>query len=502
MALLCEPTRYPYSWAAVAHLTARAHAAVNHHKLPVVRKMPRTKSVPQRNEGEAAREQQRAAAALAAAPAPTPAPHLNAPLLEAGGGSWPSGVTLKLEEEEAKEGEEAPRRDGAAPGAALVSASGPRATLAAAPSPVPHHDDVPAAVGAGSSSGVTLVKEEDAEETLGQQRDRLALALAHGPVRVDSHIKVEDSTSGEDTDRDGEGEGEEGPGGEWGDGEGEEGLGGEGGLVLLTGAAHVPEEDEGRGGAPRRSTPAGRAARAKRGRGDVAAGDDVRDAPAPKRKSGGAQAGKSGRHGVYEITGEHIRKATPWLKWRAQVQLPGHKSLRLGYFATVDDAAQAYDTEVRRRGWTHVKPLNFPQPEELAAYPQAAERRDERGLPLSLAPEPSAGTQGAAAAQGAAGQRPSKLSAKRPGKNGFFGVVKNDTHNKATQWRAEVCVIDAKKVYTVGCFATKQEAARAYDAEVRRRGWTHLKRLNFPDPADDAQLPPSCAAAGEAPGPV
>jgi len=33
---------------------------------------------------------------------------------------------------------------------------------------------------------------------------------------------------------------------------------------------------------------------------------------------------------------------------------------------------------------------------------------------------------------------------------------------------------------------TKEEAARAYDAEVRRRGWTHLKRLNFPDPASSA----------------
>jgi hypothetical protein len=32
-------------------------------------------------------------------------------------------------------------------------------------------------------------------------------------------------------------------------------------------------------------------------------------------------------------------------------------------------------------------------------------------------------------------------------------------------------------------FYTKEEAARAYDAEVRRRGWTHLKQLNFPDPA-------------------
>jgi len=62
-------------------------------------------------------------------------------------------------------------------------------------------------------------------------------------------------------------------------------------------------------------------------------------------------------------------------------------------------------------------------------------------------------------------------------------------------------VTDAKKRYVVGHFANKEEAARAYDAEVRRRGWTLIKRLNFPDPADDAALLPSSAAAGEAPGP-
>jgi hypothetical protein len=89
---------------------------------------------------------------------------------------------------------------------------------------------------------------------------------------------------------------------------------------------------------------------------------------------------------------------TPCLKWRARVRLPGDQTLSLGNFATVDDAARAYDAEVRRRGWAHMKPLNFPQPEELAVYPLAEERCDERGLPLSLAPELPTGTQGAAAA--------------------------------------------------------------------------------------------------------
>ena len=332
--------------------------------------MPRTTNDPRQSEGGAAREQQRAAPA--AAPAPAHGTHPNAHPLGAGA-SGPSWVTLKLEEEEEEEEEEGPQRDRAAPGPARVPAAGPRAALATAPASAPHHD-APAA-GVAGTSGVTQVKEElEAEETLAQQRDRLALALAHGPVRVDCHIKVEDSTSGNDTDWDGEGGKEEGTGGEGGDREEEEGQGGEEGLeVLLAGAAlpaHVPQDDGGDGGAPRRSTPADRAARAKRGRGDTAASDDVPDAPAPKRKSGGARVGQSGRHGVTELTGASIRKDTPGLTWWARLQLPGFKHFDLGHFPTVDDAARAYDAEVRRRGWAHKKPLNFPQPEELATYPR------------------------------------------------------------------------------------------------------------------------------------
>jgi hypothetical protein len=42
----------------------------------------------------------------------------------------------------------------------------------------------------------------------------------------------------------------------------------------------------------------------------------------------------------------------------------------------------------------------------------------------------------------------------------------------------------------------KKDAARAYDAEIRRRGWTHLKNLNYPDPADDGTLPDPLLLAG------
>jgi hypothetical protein len=171
--------------------------------------------------------------------------------------------------------------------------------------------------------------------------------------------------------------------------------------------------------------------------------------------------------------------------------------IQIGLFSTVDDAGRAYDAEVRRRGWAHAWPLNFPQPEELPAYPQAStERCDERGLPLSLEPEPDLGATSSAAAQGASGQRLPKLSSQKPGKSGFFGVTKLDGKNKATPWRAFVTV-SAKVKYGVGYFATKEQAAWAYDAEIRRRGWTHLKRLNFPDPVDGAALLPSSAAAGE-----
>jgi len=142
-----------------------------------------------------------------------------------------------------------------------------------------------------------------------------------------------------------------------------------------------------------------------------------------------------------------------------------------------------------------VKPLNFPQPEELAEYTaRGKQRSDERGLPISVVPE-----QPAAAALGASPRLPLKRSGRKVGKSGFFGVKKKQK-NKSTQWTAAVHVPCAEKLYTVGHFPTKEAAARAYDAEVRRRGWTHLKWLNFPDPADGTAaggaLPPSSSAAG------
>jgi hypothetical protein len=83
-----------------------------------------------------------------------------------------------------------------------------------------------------------------------------------------------------------------------------------------------------------------------------------------------------------------------------------------------------------------VKPLNFPQPEELARAGQRCDEQDIPLLSLSLASEPRAATQGsAAAAQDASAQRPPQLGAKKPGKSGFFGVSKNAQKcNKSTPW--------------------------------------------------------------------
>ena len=219
--------------------------------------MPRTKNAPRRSEGGDIHEPLLRCAAAPAAAAPAPHPN-NAPPLGAGGASGPSasGVTIKQgeeEEEEEEQEEEVPRRDGAA----RVPASGPCAAIAATPAPA-LHNDAPAGEAGAVGSGVTLVKEEEEEEeeTLAQQRDRLALALAHGPVRVDSHIKVEDSTSGEDTEGDA---GEEGLGGKGGDGGGEEGRARRGGWCCSRGR-HTPRGTTGEhlAGAPLRTGRLGR----------------------------------------------------------------------------------------------------------------------------------------------------------------------------------------------------------------------------------------------------
>jgi len=79
------------------------------------------------------------------------------------------------------------------------------AALAAAPgAPAPHLNAPPGGGATAGGSGVTIKLEVGAEETLAQLRDRTdpgsARAPAPGPRATFVHIKVEDSTSGEDTD--------------------------------------------------------------------------------------------------------------------------------------------------------------------------------------------------------------------------------------------------------------------------------------------------------------
>ena len=99
--------------------------------------------------------------------------------------------------------------------------------LAAAPTPAPYLNSgsFGGAPGGswgpgGSAEAPIIKKEQEEEETLGQLRDRLGPGLRRvpGPRAIFVHIKVEDSTSGEETDGEGDGDGEEATGGE-GDGE-------------------------------------------------------------------------------------------------------------------------------------------------------------------------------------------------------------------------------------------------------------------------------------------
>jgi len=91
-----------------------------------------------------------------------------------------------------------------------------------------------------------------------------------------------------------------------------------------------------------------------------------------------------------------IRKDTPWLTWRAVLCLDNGRKLCLGQFPTVDDARAG----VRRRGWVHVKPLNFPQPEQRGGIPIAClgALRRARYAPLARAEaacwQPPVGTRG------------------------------------------------------------------------------------------------------------
>jgi len=112
------------------------------------------------------------------------------------------------------------------------------AALAAKSAPAPHHEAHPEGAGA---SGVTLVQQEE-EETLSQQRDRLDLAgssqvPAPGPQPPSVLIEVEDSSSGQNTG----GRAEDTGGGE------KEGEAGDEEEEVDEGGEAAAEEEEGKG---------------------------------------------------------------------------------------------------------------------------------------------------------------------------------------------------------------------------------------------------------------
>jgi len=243
--------------------------------------------------------------------------------------------------------------------------TGLAAAPAPAPKPAPQPNDGPSGVAA---SEVTLIKLEE-KETLGQLRDRLAPGLARvpalGPRAPFVHIKVEDTSSGEETDREGGGEsGEDVTGGE-GDGEeeaeeveeevpeeeeeeevdaGEEEptdlrnlRAHESGASLLGGSEMVrlqilPPEAHSEPESPRAPLPAsGRVAD------DAVQDNDVQQqqhmeagiAPVLVMGSGGDRAGTSQFQGVC------------WLKKRSKWQAACKKK-HLGYHTTEEAAARAY----------------------------------------------------------------------------------------------------------------------------------------------------------------
>ena len=92
-----------------------------------------------------------------------------------------------------------------------------------------------------------------------------------------------------------------------------------------------------------------------------------------------------------------------------------------------------------------------------------------------------------------------KRIARSVGSSEFFGVrwagaaVKPGAPTRSAKpWLCVLNVTGAGKAADInlGSYVTAREAALAYDAEVRRRGWERFKPTNFAPPADPAHVPP------------
>ena len=128
--------------------------------------------------------------------------------------------------------------------------------------------------------------------------------------------------------------------------------------------------------------------------------------------------------------------------------------VQLGSFATAEDAARAYDTKVRANNGLVV---NFPRPgtAELQAV-----RRQTAASVLRWARQASRNLNHANVRQNVADE--------------YKGV-----RYAATKRIFTASVRSMRKVRLIGAFATAEEAARAYDAEMREQG---RLVVNFPRP--------------------
>lgn len=198
---------------------------------------------------------------------------------------------------------------------------------------------------------------------------------------------------------------------------------------------------------------------------------------------------------------KHDYKGVTWSRsrqqYRARIQV-GEKRIWSGYYATVTEAARAYDA-LARKHYGEFARLNFPDELnfEIPAPPtrncansacgkEFQTRRDvaycSRGCAKIAAMPPAV----AAGFTDAWGRRPQKGTL-----TGFKGVSRSTS--KSRPWHARI-MRDGKRVF-LGNFASPEEAACAYDAAARELFGEHA-RLNFPDgvkPEIPAQPTRTCA---------